>query len=148
MQNTMTTEQALQRAEEYVRQAVAVLPSQARLEVLSTPGPHSCDDPTDNGPKGRVFASNSYWIRDLSKEKNQEYLERLLQWWAEHGFTGNRESWDKAKFVTFENKDDREQGRRFPDGLPGRRQRRHLDRSVLPLRVAQRHSRTLVSSHS
>lgn len=103
MKNTMTAEQALQRAEQYVREAISVLPAEAKLEVLSTPTTQACDDPTDNGPRGRVFASNRYWIRGLDPSKTNEYLQAVLRWWSEHGFAGSADSWEKAQFVTVEN---------------------------------------------
>jgi hypothetical protein len=106
MRSTMTAEQALRQAEDYVHAALSVLPPEARLEVLTTPGSHACDDPTDNGPRGRVFASNSYWIQGLDPSRVREYLDALVRWWAEHDFVGPVESWDKAQFVSMENKND------------------------------------------
>ena len=62
--NTITVKQAEQRVEDYFRKALAVLPAQARPEVglIDTV---ECDDPTDNGPKGRKIASVDYEIHDL-----------------------------------------------------------------------------------
>jgi len=102
---TMTKQVALQRVEDYVHQAVAVLPPEARLEALSPAAAHDCDDPTDHGPKGRVFASNLYWIRGLPKEQNEAYLAALRRWWSEHGFSIVTDAWDKAQVITLENKE-------------------------------------------
>ena len=100
---TMTKDQAMQRVDELVRDAIAVLPATARLEVISATAPQACDDPTDNGPKGRLFASNSYWIRDVPKEGNARYVADLRRWWSDHGFEVVTDAWEKAQVITLEN---------------------------------------------
>jgi hypothetical protein len=100
---TMTEEQALRQVENYVHQAISVLPVSARLEPVATPAAHSCDDPTDNGPQGRVFASNMYWVRDIPKEHNDQHVTDLRRWWSEHGFVIVTDAWDKAQVITVEN---------------------------------------------
>jgi hypothetical protein len=102
---TLTEQQALERIEDYVHRAVAVLPTGARLEALSSPESHACDDPTDNGPKGRVFASNLYWVRGIEQQDTAKYLEGLRRWWSEQGFSVVTDAWDKAQSITMENKE-------------------------------------------
>ena len=85
MSTTITVERAEQRVEEYFRQALAVLPSQARPEVglIHTV---ECDDPTDNGPKGRKIASVDYQIHDLPPDEYPGYVADLERWWRDHDF--------------------------------------------------------------
>jgi hypothetical protein len=86
MRNTITEEQAMQRAEEYVRQSMAALPAEARLEPLSATSSSSCDDPSDNGPRGRVTVGNIYWVRGLLPESNPQYFDAMVRWWTDHDF--------------------------------------------------------------
>lgn len=86
MRTTITEQQAFQRAEDYVRQAMSALPPEARLEVLSAANSLACDDPTDNGPRGRVTVGNIYWVRNLSKESIPQYMDAMVRWWTEHDF--------------------------------------------------------------
>jgi hypothetical protein len=101
--NTMTGTEAVARAEGYVRNALVVLPQGARLELLGESRTYDCDDPTDNGPKGRVFASNQYWIRDISQVDPNTYLDGLRRWWSEQGFAIVTDAWRKANVITLEN---------------------------------------------
>ncbi|GAA2831936.1 alpha/beta hydrolase [Crossiella cryophila] len=50
------------RAETHTPQALARLPSQARLERVSAAIDNPCDVPSDNGPRGRVEARNTYQV--------------------------------------------------------------------------------------
>lgn len=86
MKPTITEQQATQRVDDYVRQAMTALPPEARLEVLSATSSSSCDDPTDNGPRGRVSVGNIYWVRDLPKESNHQYFDAVTKWWTDHNF--------------------------------------------------------------
>lgn len=85
MHTTITVEEAERRVEEYFRAALAVLPARARPEVgLIHTVP--CDDPTDNGPKGRKIASVDYEIHDLPADEYPAYVETLAQWWRDNNF--------------------------------------------------------------
>ena len=93
MKNTITQQQASERAERYVRDAVAALSPAAQLELSGRFDDSPCDDPTDNGPKGRVIASVTYWLNDIPVDHQSEYVNTLFQWWSEHDFavlTDNR----------------------------------------------------------
>jgi hypothetical protein len=85
LRRTITVEQAEQRVEDYFRNALAALPERARPEVglIDT---YDCDDPTDNGPKGRQIASVDYDIHDLPPNQYPEYIAQLERWWREHDF--------------------------------------------------------------
>jgi hypothetical protein len=86
MKNTITQQEANARVEQYTRDAAAALTPTPRLELLSKFEDSPCDDPTDNGPRGRVHVSRSYWLRDIPKDRNSEVAVSLSQWWQEHNF--------------------------------------------------------------
>jgi hypothetical protein len=101
MKHTITQAEAQQRAESYVQDALNALSPGLQLEkVLSETAP--CSDPSDNGPPGRVFASNRYWIRGLPKDQNNPVVDTLRRWSAQQGFMIVSDAWDKAKFITLE----------------------------------------------
>jgi len=85
MHNTITVEQAEQRVEDYFRSALAVLPEQAR-PVPGLIDTYECDDPTDNGPKGRKITSVHYEIHDLPLNDYPDYVADLERWWRDHNF--------------------------------------------------------------
>lgn len=105
MTSTITQAEAEQRAESYVRQAVSAVAPDARLEtIMSDTAP--CSDPSDSGPPGRVFASNRYWIRGLPKDQNKQNVDALLNWSEQHDFAMLSNEWDKARYITLENRAD------------------------------------------
>ncbi len=84
-EKTMNQQQADQRAEEHVRRAAAVLSPAPRLEreqFLT----FQCKDPSDLGSEERIQVSRSYWLRDLPKERNREYFDKLYQHWTQNGY--------------------------------------------------------------
>lgn len=105
MKNTITEAEAYRRAEDYVHQAMAALPVQARLEVQQSTSSMSCDDPSDHGPLGRVTVDNAYWVRGLPVESNPHYFDAIADWWATHGFIMLTD--ERAKgYIWAEKKDD------------------------------------------
>ncbi len=133
--NTITVRQAEQRVEDYFRQALAVLPAQARPEVglIDT---YECDDPTDNGPKGRKIASVDYQIHDLPQAEYPEYIAQIERWWRDHDFRVLDDERPKRESIWVENNNDgfrmrvtASKGGKFiliatspcvwPDGTPG-----------------------------
>ncbi|MGQ0839283.1 alpha/beta hydrolase [Actinokineospora sp.] len=105
MDNTITRKQAEDRVEEYIKQAVSVLDVPFRLEPLGL-DMSDCDDPTDNGPKGRVFADHVYWIRDVPTTENGRQVAALRKWFRDNGFTIGEDTWDKTKFVSLDKGED------------------------------------------
>lgn len=85
MSNTITEQQAAQRVQDNVRAAVTHLPSTVRLEQQLT---HftPCDDPTDNGPKGRVIASTTYQIHELPPDQYPHFFDLLRSWWQRNNY--------------------------------------------------------------
>jgi hypothetical protein len=105
MRNTITVDEAETRVEEYFRDALAVLPKQARPEagLIHTV---ECDDPDDNGPKGRKIASVDYQIHNLQPEKYSEYVADLERWWLDHNFQILDDERPGYESIWVENKDD------------------------------------------
>ncbi len=106
VQTTITEEQAKQRVEDYVRQTLSALPAEARLEVLSATSSLACDDPTDNGPRGRVTVGNTYWVRGLPREGHAAFFEAVLAWWKQHNFTVLADRRPQVNLIRVENKQD------------------------------------------
>lgn len=83
---TLTQQQAVARGEQHIADAVAALPVTPRLEQQSTGRPVPCDDPTDNGPLGRVTVGKTYWLRELPKERTSELFETMQYYWLSHDY--------------------------------------------------------------
>jgi hypothetical protein len=105
MSNTITAHDAEQRVEDYIQQTITVLPPQRRLTNPFT-STYACDDPTDNGPKGRVIATVDYQIDGLSPDQYDHYLDALKKWWVGHDFRVLQDARPKAAHVWVENNKD------------------------------------------
>ena len=105
VKNTITVDQAEERVEHYIRQAVDVLPAQARPEpgLIHTT---DCDDPTDNGPQGRKVASADYQIFDLSPAEYPKYVADLERWWRDNGFRILDDERPTYQSISVENNED------------------------------------------
>lgn len=105
MPNTITAHDAEQRVEDYIQQAITVLPPQRRL-TNPFKDTYACDDPTDNGPKGRVIATVDYQIDGLSPGQYDHYLDALKKWWLGHDFRVLEDARPKVPYVWVENNKD------------------------------------------
>lgn len=85
MRNTITEQQAVQRVQDNIRAAVTQLPPTARLEQQLTDSA-PCDDPTDNGPKGRVTASTTYQVHELLPDQYPHFFDLLRDWWQRNNY--------------------------------------------------------------
>ncbi|MCE7008548.1 hypothetical protein LWC34_37910 [Kibdelosporangium philippinense] len=106
MKNTITQQEANNRAEKYPQDAAASLTPPPRLELLSRFDNSECNDPTDNGPLGRVYVSRSYWLRDVPRERNAEVVEGLVRWWTQHDFVVIADKRPKENWISVESKTD------------------------------------------
>lgn len=82
---TLTEQQARDRVEEHIAGAVTALPLTPRLEEQSA-GRRPCDDPTDQGPLGRISVAKRYWLRDLPTERNDEMFDAVESYWLSHDY--------------------------------------------------------------
>jgi hypothetical protein len=105
MHTTITAHDAERRVEDYIQQAITALPPQRHL-TNPFKKTYACDDPTDNGPKGRVIATVDYQIEGLSPDQYDHYLDALKQWWIGHDFRVLQDARPKAPHVWVENNTD------------------------------------------
>lgn len=104
--NTLTVEQAGDRAEKHVHHAVAALPVDPTLTPKYADSVE-CFDPTDNGPRGRYQVARKYWLDNIPRDRNTEFIDALHDYWSSNGYrilTDKRSSSDK--FVSVEHRDD------------------------------------------
>ncbi|MCK2239808.1 MULTISPECIES: hypothetical protein [unclassified Crossiella] len=87
MQPTITAQQAAERVEEHVRQALTQLPPETRTERISLKSNSPCDVPSDNGPPGRVQVSNSYQLHGLDPAQFTRYFDTLKNYWTGNNHT-------------------------------------------------------------
>lgn len=104
--NTITQQEANNRVEQYVRDAVSALSPAPRLEPLGHEEAGDCSDPTDRGPGGRVLANRSHWLRDIPRENNPAVIDTLMKWWSEHNFAVLNDERPKSNYVHVENRSD------------------------------------------
>ncbi|MFN2495303.1 MAG: hypothetical protein ABR608_05270 [Pseudonocardiaceae bacterium] len=95
---TLTAQQAMQRVEEHIANAVAALPLTPRLEEQSTTTGLPCDDPTDLGPRGRVTESKTYWMRDLPFDRAEELFNAMHSYWLSHDYRVLTDKRDRPGF--------------------------------------------------
>jgi hypothetical protein len=81
VRSTITGAQAKAGAERMVKEAVAQLPQGLKLEAIGPTGLAACDDPTDNGPAGRVFAELRYTISYSDNAVLEQAIPRLASYW-------------------------------------------------------------------
>jgi hypothetical protein len=105
MTKTITIEQAENRVEDYFHEALAILPAQAR-PVPGLIDTYDCDDPTDNGPKGRKITSVHYYIQDLPPAEYGSYVVQLERWWQDHNFRILDDERPVEESIWVENNDD------------------------------------------
>ncbi|WP_235079624.1 hypothetical protein [Amycolatopsis orientalis] len=84
MKNTITSQEANQRLDAYIQQAKSALSISLELTGRDTDQP--CDDPTDNGPKGRLIAGRSYKLTGTNKNSTASYFAKLKTWSTENNF--------------------------------------------------------------
>lgn len=104
MRSTITEQQAFDKAEEYVRQAVTALPDEVTLELEAPPDSLSCDDPSDQGPRGRVTVATGYWVRGIENEN--KYFDAILVWAKDHDFFVMEDLRPKENRIRVENRND------------------------------------------
>lgn len=88
LQPTATKEQAAQRTEELVQEAFAQLPSGATLKLHNSSDESPCDDPTDGGPAGRVFAERRYLVVPPAGGSwpADQAIPALVTFWQQKGY--------------------------------------------------------------
>ncbi|HET9517999.1 MAG TPA: hypothetical protein VFO77_09765 [Actinoplanes sp.] len=81
MQSTATGVQATERVEDLLQEAYRQLPPGATLKPRGGVAELPCDDPTDNGPAGRVFIEKVYQVAFPAGWPADRALPALVQYW-------------------------------------------------------------------
>ncbi|MBA0125148.1 hypothetical protein H0B56_06300 [Haloechinothrix sp. YIM 98757] len=105
MEPTLTEEQARDRAEQHIQEAIAALPDEPTLNLLSDYS-DECTDPTDNGPQGRYQVGKTYWLDDLSPERNDAYLDALRAHWEANNYRISSDNRPDDRTITVEHNED------------------------------------------
>lgn len=80
MKKTVSIQEANERLDAYVQQAKSALSPTAELELKGQSKDAPCDDPSDNGAKGRVVADRSYLVKGLTPGAVSTYFDTLKAW--------------------------------------------------------------------
>jgi hypothetical protein len=106
MEETLDKDQALERVEQHIENAIAALPDSVQPEARGAIDGASCDDPTDNGPKNRVTVSHRYWLRNLPSENNDQYVETLHDYWTSNGYRVRYDRRPEKNSISVDNEED------------------------------------------
>jgi hypothetical protein len=86
VQSTVTIQETKQKVDDYMEQGRKALSPQAQLANDSGQDVRACDDPTDGGPKGRVFAQRDAKVLGAAGSDPKSNFDLLRKWWQENGF--------------------------------------------------------------
>lgn len=86
LQPTMSIQEAKQKVDDYLEQGRRALSPDAKLINDSGNEQRACDDPTDGGPKGRVFAQRDAKVEGAGGRDPQSNFALLRSWWQANGF--------------------------------------------------------------
>jgi uncharacterized membrane protein len=106
VESTLTIEEANQRLEQHIQAAQAGLPAEAEYKLDSKYENSPCSDPSGQGAEGRVFASRTYEVLNLSTDRIPDYFSSMRNWWESHNFrvlteTPNKYLWVENKMDSF-----------------------------------------------
>jgi len=106
--DTLTTQQAGDRANEHVKNAVDALPIEPSLERQKhLSDSMECIDPTDDGPRGRYEIDRNYELHDIPQERNSELVDALYHYWKNNNYRilADQRSRDD-KFISVQHNED------------------------------------------
>ncbi|GGL12917.1 hypothetical protein [Mangrovihabitans endophyticus] len=88
VQPTDTQPQATARVDQLTRQAVAALPDGTTLKYHDGSDEAPCDDPTDNGPAGRIFVEHRYTLvpPDDDTWSVDDVIPALVAYWHDQSY--------------------------------------------------------------
>lgn len=89
VQPTETQAVAIERVEQLIRDATAQLPTGATLTNNYRSNEAGCDDPTDNGPAGRIFVEHRYAVvsaDNYGRWRSDLVIPPLAAYWEKQGF--------------------------------------------------------------
>lgn len=83
---TITAREAADRVERHIRDLAAAIPG-ARLEPVGPPLTVPCGGIVGGEEDGRVYASRSYYVRDIPAERNETTIQTAIDHWTANGYT-------------------------------------------------------------
>ncbi|TWH18560.1 hypothetical protein JD82_00379 [Prauserella rugosa] len=99
-QDTITIQRANEKLEEHMQRTREAFPEAAQFETFSHHKESPCEDPGDPGPRGRVFASLAYQIKNIPAESIKEQFSQLKEWWEKNGYRVLTEDADTLRVVS------------------------------------------------
>jgi hypothetical protein len=105
-EQTMNQDEAAERVQEHIDNAVAALPEGLDLTPVGDVNFAACDDPTDGGSTDRVTVGRSYWLDGLPVEDNEASIDLLHEYWTANGYRVLTDSRPDDVFVSVENEED------------------------------------------
>ena len=106
MEETITQDEAAEKIEQHVTDAVAVLPDTVELEPLGPVAFASCDDPTDGGSQDRVTVSQRQWLTGIPVEDNEQNADLLYEYWTTNGYRVLHDKRPGKLSISVENEED------------------------------------------
>ncbi|MGC7093860.1 hypothetical protein ACPZ19_04260 [Amycolatopsis lurida] len=82
----MTIQEAIRQVDTYLEQGRAALGTRATLTDDFRKDRMACDDPSDQGPAGRVFATRDAQVLGVDDPAKDEVFASLRKWWPSAGF--------------------------------------------------------------
>jgi len=99
VQPTETQTVAVERVDQLVKDATAQLPTGTTLKNNYRSNEGACDDPTDNGPAGRIFVEHRYTVVAADNNgvwKSDQVIPPLAAYWEKQGFGVKNDSRAKS----------------------------------------------------
>jgi hypothetical protein len=88
----MTYQQAVDTVEQLIRETVAALNPQPRLESHGGVRTVPCAGPNDDQETGTSMVEHDYWLRDIDPALSDEILRQVRQYWSDNGYIPVREN--------------------------------------------------------
>ncbi|MBB6170633.1 hypothetical protein HNR23_000693 [Nocardiopsis mwathae] len=80
--STIDEDEAAERVDLYVEEAMGALPEQARLEPFGSSTSASCDE----NRVDRVTVDRQFWVKDLPEEENEQTMQMIYDHWIDSGY--------------------------------------------------------------
>ncbi|GAB3487822.1 hypothetical protein [Amycolatopsis cihanbeyliensis] len=86
LEPTINIQEANRLVDDYMERGRRAISPDARLTDDFRKDSMACDDPTDRGPKGRVFATRDAEVAGIPNASTRENFTALRTWWKENSF--------------------------------------------------------------
>lgn len=107
MKPTMTRQQAIDRIQRYLEESITAFSPRTPTPGAPYGGDGACDDPDDDGPKGRISPYRDYLLSTFPKGADAAPLfDQILTYWTTHGFRLLHDERPTSQAITVENTTD------------------------------------------